>query len=357
MNILVVGAGLAGCTCARLLAEQDHQVHVIEATDHIGGICRDEVDTKHNCYFHNFGPHFFHTNDEWVWKFVNRFTKMRECKLQQKAYSYGTYYDFPLNLNSLEKFFDTSNLTEERAKRLMELKRVDTPPTNFEEAALNDMGEKLYKRFFWEYTRKQWQRQCTDLPISFYKRVPIRFNRDANLFYDKYQGVPDKGYTDMFKNMLDHENIFLYTETPFETFEEADSYDVIVYTGGFSSLPYRCTMFLDLEETHGEYPLVSLPDHLVFTRKTNFTLLHPLDPTKECRSYRVCYEMPQPDNSGTPLLPIPTEENCIKYMQAANNFMEKHKRCLFIGRLATYSYLNMDETIKQCAERLHVICK
>ena len=120
MNILVVGAGLAGCTCARLLADHEHHVCLIEAKKEIGGICRDERDEEHNCFYHCFGPHLFHTNDEWVWNFVNRFTTMKEYRVQQKTYHHQKYLDFPLNLNSFEEIYHTPGISEMKVKKLIQ---------------------------------------------------------------------------------------------------------------------------------------------------------------------------------------------------------------------------------------------
>ena len=361
MNVLVVGAGLAGCTMARLLADAGHIVYIIEKEKEIGGICRDVKDVTHNCYAHQFGPHIFHTDNERVWEFVNRFTHIREYKLQQKSLSYGKFYDWPLNLNSLEMRFDTSNLTPDRAHRLMGLKYHGSEPTNFEEACIQDVGEELYRQFFYDYTKTQWQREPKTLPISFYKRCPIRYNREADLFPDKFQGMPDEGYTQMMLNMLDHDNIFDYPETTFENYiSEVDetSLDLIVYTGGFEGLPYRSTMFNFAYEEHAyQYPVLSLPDHLVCTRKTNYSLFHPIDPKKDVRCQCVCYEMPQRDNQWNQLLPIPTEENIAKYNEVSTAFLKEHKNAMLVGRLATYKYLDMDEVIEQCMAQVDYITK
>lgn len=354
MNILVVGAGLAGCTCASMLADTGHLVYVIEKDKHIGGLCYDERDEEHNCFVHAYGPHLFHTNNGWVWGFIKRFGEFREVKHIVKTYARANdkkthkYFDFPINYNSLSEFFDATIATEKAAKKYM--KPLSIPdPKNFEEACLADMGEEVYKMFFWWYSQTQWNRKCNELPVSFYKRVPIKFNKDPYLFQDKYQGVPKEGYTKLMENMLDHPNISVFTETPFESFRDSDAYDAVIYTGGFSNLPYRSTRFLTCEETDAKYPVVNLPEHLAFTRRTNYSLLHPIDETKKARSpYLIGYEMPEKDNSCNLILPIPTEENIKKHEQASIQFLKEHHNAILIGRLATYKYLDMGDVIMQC---------
>ena len=358
MNILVVGAGLAGCTCARLLADADHQVYVIEKDDKIGGICRDERNEEHNCFVHQYGPHLFHTDDEWTWNFVKRFSEFKEFKHQVKTYfqvhekALLKYSDFPVNFNTLSTFFDADIATEKAAKKYMEPEAIKDPK-NFEEACLADVGPLVYREFFWWYTQTQWRRDPKTLPASFYKRVPIKFNKDPYLFQDKYQGLPKAGYTSMMENMLDHENISVYTETSFEEFEEADAYDAVIYTGGFNDLPYRSTRFFIVPEDEPKFPVVNLPGHLCFTRRTNYSLLHQIDDTKRARSpFLVGYEMPEKDNLLNRLLPIPTEENLKKYNEVSTEFLRNHKNAILIGRLATYQYLDMDDVIQQCYSTL-----
>lgn len=359
MNILIVGAGLAGCTCARLLAEADHQVYVIEKDKQIGGICRDEMNKEHNCYVHTHGPHLFHTDDKWVWEFVNKFSPFREVKHMVKTYfqvhqkPIKKYGDFPVNFNTLSEFFDAPIATEKAAKKYMEPVKIDNPK-NFEEACLADMGALVYKEFFWWYTRSQWKRNPNELPVSFYKRVPIKFNKDPYLFQDQYQGLPGNGYTSMMAKMLDHENISVYTDTSFETFADADAYDAVIYTGGFKDLPYRSTRFFFAEEEESiPHPIINMPGHLAFTRKVNYSALHQIDTSRRPRSkFLIGYEMPEKDNLLNQILPIPTEENLKKYNEVSGEFLKNHKNTILIGRLATYQYLDMDDVILQCRDTL-----
>lgn len=355
MNILVVGAGLAGCTCARMLADAGHFVYVIEKEKQIGGICRDERDEKHNCFVHQFGPHLFHTDNGWVWGFLKRFTEFREVKHQVKAYARSTehkeirrYFDFPVNYNTLSEFFEATIATEKAAKKYMKPLPIENPK-NFEEACLAAVGWDVYSMFFKWYSENQWRRKCTELPASLLSRVPVKFNDDPYLFQDHYQGLPKEGYTQMMQNMLDHKNISLYLETPFEEFKDPDAYDAVIYTGGFADLPYRSTRFILCESNEAKYPVVNLSEHLAFTRRTNYTLLHPIDETKKVKEkFMVGYEMPDKDNSCNLVLPIPTEENKKKYDQTSAQFLKNHRNTILVGRLATYQYLDMNDVILQC---------
>lgn len=359
-NILVVGAGLAGCTCARLLAEAGHQVYVIEKEKQIGGICRDERDEQHNCFVHSCGPHLFHTNEKWIWDFVNRFGKFRELKHKVMAYARSRehkeirrYFEFPVNYNTLTEFFEATIATEKAAMKYMKPLKIDNPK-NFEEACLAAVGEEIYRMFFKGYSETQWRRKCTELPADLLSRVPIKFNKDPYLFPDTYQGLPEEGYTKLMENMLNHENISVYLDTPFEKFNEPNAYDAVIYTGGFEGLPYRSTRFIIVESHDEKYPVVNLPEHLAFTRRTNYSLLHKIDPEKKARpDYMVGYEMPAKDNECNTLLPITTKENVEKFKDASTEFLRKYPNAILIGRLATYQYLDMDDVIDQCYSVLY----
>ena len=156
MNVLVVGAGLAGCTCARLLAEQNNTIIILDKQDHIGGICYDYLSEDKSCYIHSFGPHIFHTNNKEVWNFVNKFSDFNEYVHRGISLYNDKLYSFPVNFNTIYQVF---------GKRVYSSKDVDIlihdiiieNPKNFEEAALNAVGSKLYKIFIKNYVIKQWK--------------------------------------------------------------------------------------------------------------------------------------------------------------------------------------------------------
>lgn len=353
-KILIVGAGLAGCTCARLLAEIGHSITLIDKCSDLGGICRDIKLEENNCYYHLYGPHCFHTKKEYIWDFVNRFSKFREWHLQQMAYRDGKFYNFPINLNTIEQVYNTDVNSKEDVDALIHNKFYPYP-NNFEEYAINDVGTKLYEMFFKEYTEKQWQCSCDKLPSSIYKRVGIRYNRDNDLFQNQYQGVPEDGYSGFLFNMIQHNNIDfipLAEYNPDDTYID-HKYDVVIYTGGFEGLPYRSTAFVKgVDRLNSKHPLVSLSDDETYTRRTNYSTFHPIDPNKK-NDVDVCmYEHPLPNNSDPILLPINTLENNMLYLIKREEFKKLHPKAILIGRLASYKYFNMDDTIDNCFKTL-----
>ena len=343
-KILVVGGGLAGCTCARLLAETGHTVVLREKQKHIGGICRDIQVNACNCYLHLYGIHCFHTKYKSVWDFVRRFDKFNNFHLQQMSEINGKLYHFPINFNTIEEVYGTHVYNKKDVDKI--IKSISLSETNFENCAINDIGYTLYEMFVKPYTEKQWKTSCDKLPVSIYKRIKIRYNRDNDLFQKQYQGLPINGYSVWLNNMLNHTNIYVETETEYK--HSSENWDNIIYTGSFTELPYRCTEFIHQEVlSNNKYPLISLPYDKAFTRFTDF-FFHPIDKNKISENHCVTYEQPINDNISVPLYPIETKENMLKYNDSKNKYLNKHQNTILIGRLASYKYLNMDDTIVQC---------
>lgn len=352
-RILIVGAGLAGCTCARLLAD-DYSITLIDKSPELGGLCKDMKLITANCYYHRYGIHVFHTKKKYIWDFVNKFMKFREYHLQQRSLIDGFYYHFPVNLNTIEEVYQTDVHSESDVNKLIHDKKY-TNPKNFEEYAINDIGTKLYEMFIKSYTEKQWQCSCDKLPSSVYKRVSIRYNRDNDLFQNQYQGLPVEGYTNFMYSLIQHPNIEFIPMMEYNYFDtsEDNKYERIIYTGSYEGLPYRSTQFImRADQLSEDYSLVSLPQDSFYVRRTNCTSLHAIDPNNTSASSICVYEAPMKNNSGALCLPINTQDNGFLYMKKRFEFMNLHPSSILVGRLSTYKYMNMDETIDQCFKTL-----
>ncbi len=157
---------------------------------------------------HRYGPHIFHTGDKRVWDYVNRFCDMKPYVNRVKATVKGKVYSLPINLHTINHFFEKAMSPAEAKTFILSLARTDIEdPETFEEQGLRFVGEELYKAFFDGYTRKQWGVDPSTLPASILKRLPLRFNYDDNYFNHPYQGMPKDGYTSIVEKILDHENI------------------------------------------------------------------------------------------------------------------------------------------------------
>lgn len=356
MQCYVIGAGLAGATAARVLAESKKKVVVIERLDHVAGHCHDQKN-EYGINVHTYGPHIFHTNDSEVWKFVNRFTAFNYYQHRVLSYAEGRMIPFPINRDTITEVFGLNLSTNDvRDFLTQEVKRANfnDPPRNFKDAVVSQVGERLYELFFKNYTIKQWERDPELLSPEVARRIPVRENRDSRYFTDKYQGIPSDGYTKMVERMLDHPNIELVLATDYYGVKDNQSSSLTVYTGPldryfdfeFGKLEYRS---LDLEfktydrEFFQPVATVNYPNDYDWTRITEFK--HFLGEKSDKTT--VCFEYPK--SSGEPYYIVMSEDNLAKremYMTRVKD-IEATGKNLFIGRLAEYKYYNMDQVIAE----------
>jgi UDP-galactopyranose mutase len=355
MKFLMVGAGLSGAVIGRHLADAGHEITVVDARPHVAGNCHTERCAQTGVLVHVYGPHIFHTDDTEVWDYVNRYETFKPFKNQVKTVSGGRVYSLPVNLHTINQFFDKAmNPVEARAFIEAEADTTITDPQTFEEQALRFVGASLYEAFFKGYTQKQWGCHPSELPASILKRLPVRFNYDDNYFFHKYQGMPENGYTPMVQRILDHPGIEVRLNTRFRR-DEAGAYDHVFYAGPLDGwydydagrLGYRT---LDFERfTHdGDFQGCAVMNYgdvqVPFTRITEHKHFAPWESHQGSVCYREFSRECGPDD--IPYYPIRLiEEKSLLADYVAR--AEAEENVTFVGRLGTYRYLDMDVTIRE----------
>nr|CBX81109.1 UDP-galactopyranose mutase [Erwinia amylovora ATCC BAA-2158] len=354
-KILIVGAGFSGVVIARKLAENGHKIRVIDRRNHIAGNCYDARDQETNVMVHTYGPHIFHTDNKEVWDFINQFTNMMPYINRVKATYNGKVFSLPINLHTINQFFNKTCSPDE-ARKLIESKgdsSIESPVT-FEQQALRFVGKELYEAFFKGYTIKQWGMEPSELPASILKRLPVRFNYDDNYFNHKYQGMPEKGYTEMIENMAQHPNITIELNVDYNN-EERSSYDHIFYSGPldafynnqFGRLGYR-TLDFERFSYDGDYQGCAVMNYseqdVPYTRITEHKYFSPW----ETHEKSICYKefSRSCEESDIPYYPI-RQMGEMKILHKYLDLAEKEKNITFVGRLGTYRYLDMDVTIAE----------
>lgn len=362
MNFAIIGAGFSGAVIARELAETGHKITIFESRNHIAGNCHTERDPESNVMLHVYGPHIFHTDNEEVWNYVNKYSNFMPYVNRVKATTGERVFSLPINLLTINQFFNQT-LSPNEAKEFIAQKgnRNITNPETFEEQALAFLGEELYEGFFKHYTIKQWGMSPSELPASILKRLPVRFNYEDNYFAHKYQGMPQHGYTLLIENILDHKNITVQLNTEFNKSQSAD-YDHVFYSGTldgyfdyeFGYLPYRTLDFVK-ENHEGDYQGCAVMNYCdntqPFTRITEHKYFSPWEEHEKTVIYKEYSRACKPDDIPYyPIRQVTEKELLKKYVERAN----KEQGITFVGRLGTYRYLDMDVTI---AEALKVARK
>jgi len=357
VRFAIVGAGFSGAVVARELAEAGHSIVVFDARDHVAGNC---FTARHatGVMVHTYGPHIFHTQHEHVWQYINKFGEMMPYQHRVKAISKQTMYSLPVNLKTINQFFDR-NFDADEAEKFIASKADNTitDPVSFEDQGLRFVGRELYEAFFAGYTSKQWGVDPKELPASILARLPVRFNDDDTYFSHPYQAIPKDGYTPIVEAILNHDEIKLHLSTRFSPTEskEFGSFDHIIWTGPidayfgfeFGRLGYRTLDFVP-EVADGDYqghPVVNYCDTDVpYTRITEHKHFAPWESHDKTIVYRefsrLCGET---DTPYYPIRLVKEKEQLLNYVQRARDA----KGVTFIGRLGTYRYLDMDVTIHE----------
>jgi UDP-galactopyranose mutase len=364
-DLVVVGSGLFGLTVAeRAARELDLRVAIIDRRPHIGGNAYTENEEQTGIEVHRYGAHLFHTSNERVWDYVNRFTDFTDYVHRVYTRHHDEVFPMPINLGTVNQFFraayspaEARALIQEQAGEL-----AGTDPQNLNDKGIQLIGRPLYEAFIKHYTGKQWQTDPKDLPASIINRLPVRYTYDNRYFNDKYEGLPVDGYTAWLERMADHPNIDVRLDTDF--FDNGHDYSrknvagqvPVVYTGPVDryfdyaegDLSWR-TIDLEQEvvpiEDYQGTPVMNYPDPDVpFTRILEFRHFYPQrDYTKDATV--IMREFSRFAEKGDePYYPVNTavdREKLLKYRDLARG----EDKVLFGGRLGTYKYLDMHMAI------------
>lgn len=360
-RVLIIGAGISSATVANVLATQyGFSVDVLEARPQIGGnVATEDVN---GILVHKYGAHIFHTDKESVWEFVNRFAKFNTYRHHVIALSDGEIIPLPFSMFTFNAIWPDVTTPQQARDRI---KQETTPylnvePANLEEQALKLVGPTIYEKLIRTYTEKQWGRDCKDIPASVIQRIPLRFTYDSNYFFDRFQGIPEKGYSEMVKNMLRQENIYVevnrkITSGQIESLRH--EYDEIIFTGAIDELlDYELGVleYRSLEFVHDTFATDNKTGHSVVnitdeSRKYTRTIEH-RHFMQNCKSDEtiVTREFPREWKQGDErYYPVGGEPNRKLHEEYVSMFQEKFGDSVhLLGRLAEYKYYDMDDSIE-----------
>jgi UDP-galactopyranose mutase len=351
-DILIIGAGLSGAVMADQFARKlNKKVTILEKRNHIGGNCYDYVDKETGILVSEYGPHMFHTNNEIVWKYINQFGEWYRYELKVVSNVDDRIVPIPVNMETINILCKENLQTEQETEEWLSSVQIKCENIkNSRDVGLNRVGTTLYEKLFKPYTKKQWDLDPEELDPSVLSRIPVRTNTDCRYFTDKYQVLPKYGYTKFIESILNHPNISVQLNTPFDLTTTCIKYKTLIYTGpidnyftGLPKLEYRSLRFK--KEVHKNvgfvqqnivvnYPSEDVP----WTRIIEYKHL----PNNTSKDSIIVKEYSSP--TGEPYYPVLSDKNKNIY-KMYQELAEKESDVHMIGRLANYKYFNMDEAI------------
>ncbi len=367
LRFLIIGSGFSGCVLAnRLISGLDCNIDIWDERNHTGGNCHTERDAQTGIMVHQYGPHIFNTDKKEIWDYVNSFGEFRPYVHRVKAMSSGHVYPLPVNLLTINQFFNKS-FTPQEAKEFLENigDKTINEPANFEEQALRFIGNDLYKAFFYGYTKKQWGCEPTALPASILKRIPVRFNYDDNYHNNIYTGIPVEGYTGIMQKMIDHPGISITHNKKFTPGTDVSNYTHVFYTGPLDAyfeykhgrLGYRTVQF-EKHYAEGDFQGLSQMNYcdeaVAWTRiveHKHFTPWEQHDKTVYFKEFSI-----ETGPKDIPYYPKRLHEDK-KMLQQYRLHAATIKGVSFLGRLATYRYMDMHHVIGEAMDFADRFCK
>lgn len=353
-DYLIVGAGLFGAVFAHEATKRGKRCLVVEKRGHIAGnVYTEEVE---GIQVHKYGAHIFHTSNEEVWQYVHRFASFNHFINSPVANYKGRLYNLPFNMNTFYQIWGVKTPTEAAQKIEAQRKTAGiTEPKNLEEQAISLVGEDIYRILIKGYTEKQWGRDCRDLPASIIRRLPVRFTFDNNYFRDRFQGIPEEGYTSMVEKMLEGIEVLLNTDFLKQKDEFEAVADKVIFTGPIDAyfdyvhgaLNYRSVRFeteiLPISNYQGvavvnynerEVPFTRIIEHKHFAFGTQ-------EKTVISREYPSEWQL-----GVEPYYPVNDAQNTALY-ERYKALADQQDKVRFAGRLGQYKYFDMDKVIAE----------
>lgn len=361
-DYLIIGSGLFGSTCAYELSKKGKKVLVLEKREHIGGnIYTEEVE---NINIHKYGAHIFHTNDKYIWDYINQFSEFNRFTNSPLAFYKDKLYNLPFNMNTFYQLWGVT--TPQAAKDIINKQKVNisnNPPTNLEEQAISLVGKDIYEILIKGYTEKQWGRNATELPTFIINRIPVRFNFDNNYFSDRYQGIPIGGYTKIIEKMLASCDVKLNINY-LDNKEYYNSLaNKIIYTGPIDEffqychgkLQYRSLRFeeslINSENYQGNAVINYTDINIPYTRIIEHKHFEDSNSTKTIITKEFPIEWSEGEEAYYPINDAENMELLKKYRLLSKN----ESKIIFGGRLAEYKYYDMHQVIKSALNTINNI--
>lgn len=369
-DYLIAGAGLFGSVFTHEMKKRGKRCLVVEKRKHIGGNIYTEA--CNGIQVHKYGAHIFHTSDQEAWDYIRRFAEFNHYINSPIALYKGEVYNLPFNMNTFNRLWQVTTPAEAKAmiqgqiaafyaaqvdRQESDEKNPFGNPENLEEQALSLVGRDVYEKLIKGYTEKQWGRECRELPAFIIRRLPLRFTYDNNYFDDPYQGIPMGGYTRIIEKLLAGTEVCAgLSLQEFLAMHPGIVYGKILYTGmideyfdyKLGALEYRSLRFEteylpDCDNYQGNAVVNYTEREIPYTR----IIEHKHFEFGRGSGTVITREYPAEWKKGDePYYPVNNEKNNALY-EAYKKLAAEENKVLFGGRLGSYQYYDMDQTISE----------
>jgi UDP-galactopyranose mutase len=353
-DYLIVGSGFFGSICANELHKKGKNVVVIESRNHIGGNCY--TSNKDGINIHEYGPHIFHTSNERVWAWINQYVEFNNFSYRPVANYQDELYSLPFNMWTFNKLWNVT--TPSQAQLIINGQSGNIgEPTNLEEQAIKLVGKDVYNKLIKGYTTKQWMKDPKELPKEIVKRLPVRFTFDSNYYFDKYQGIPIGGYTQIFEKLLDGIEVKLNTNYFTDKLPE---HNKVIYTGPIDKFFNYKYGGLEYKTVRLEHKHLNIPNYqgVAVTNYTDVNIPHTR--VIEHKHFEfgqtdttwISHEYPEPyvTDITEPYYPVNDLENNEIYRKYKDESEKIKDKVLFGGRLGEYKYYDMHQVIEKALD-------
>ena len=362
-DYLIVGSGLYGATFNYLAKKAGKTTLMLERRDTIGGNLY--CDNIEGIFVHKYGPHIFHTDNKKVWDFVNSIVEFTPFQNQPISKSGIDIYNLPFNMWTYYQLWGIN--TPEKAQLKIEQQKYKGEVKNLEEQALSLVGKDIYNKLIKSYTKKQWGRECPNLPPFIIKRLPTRFTFDNNYFNDRYQGIPEGCYNAFIDKLLKDTKVLTKIDYNKHRNEYANIADKIVYTGKideyfdykYGKLEYRTVRWdnevMDVDNYQGNAVINYADQEVPYTRVIEHKHFEPYNKEiQEKKKTVVSYEYSEEwDETKEGYYPVNDEKNS-KLYQNYKALADQEKNVIFGGRLAQYKYFDMKDIIEDVFKQFNM---
>lgn len=372
----IVGSGIVGSVIAHELAVMGNKVILWERRNHSGGNLFDFED-KFGIHVQMYGPHIFHTNNDYIWEYVNKYCVMKNYNLICGSMIDGVCVPTAFDFEAIDTFFPEE---ADEIKTHIKYEFGNNTSASIldmlesEDTLVKKIANFLYDKDYAPYTAKQWGINPSEVDKNIFKRVPVMFSYGSKYFNDKYQAIPLHGYMELIDNLLDHENIdvclgvealeFIHIENKNVYIDDKILNGKLIYTGpidelfgcAFGKLPYRSLRFEwkhENIESFQNMPVVAYPQAEGYTRITEYKKLPFQD--VEGTTYAIEYPLPYKNGENNePYYPVLTK-NSIELYEKYKDLADNVENLVCCGRLADFKYYNMDQAIERALKIVETI--